>query len=737
MSIIQNNEQQSGCACCEAPVAAAQAAAPVAPANPARSEADDCACCEAPSAQAKPVRSEADGCACCQTGPTYFEHDDGCCDEQDRTASSAPMITGVAIFAVGLVFEFFGGRFLPEQVYGSLSAITTLPGIIFFSAFLAAYLLIGYKVLLAAARGIMRKDLFNENTLMSIASIGAFTIGEYPEAAAVMLFYSVGEYLQDRAVNRSKARIRNLLDIRPDTAHVVGADGVAVLARAEDVEVGASILVRPGERVPLDGVITDGTGYLDMSALTGESVPVFKEPNSDVLAGSMNEDGLLTVRVTKPFGESTASRIIGLVENAEAGKAKTENFITRFARVYTPIMVGLACLIAVLPPLFGLGTFMDWVHTGLVFLVVSCPCALVISIPVGFFGGIGAASARGILVKGGNYLEMLANADTVVFDKTGTLTTGTFHVTSVRAAEGMGENEVLRLAAAAERNSTHPIARSIVERYEAVVKSGEAGAAGAAEQGIVGAAGVTEKAGHGIITSIGEQRVLVGNKKLLANEGTPVPDTDAQSAENMQEGGGTVVYVAANGVYAGAIALSDTLKPDSKRAVDGLRALGITRTEMLTGDRAETAEAVKAELGISEVKAGLMPWQKVEVIDALIAEKNGGVIFMGDGINDAPVLARADAGIAMGALGSDAAIEAADIVIMDDAPSKLITAIKIARKTKTIVRENIVFSLGIKAAVLALAAFGFANMWVAVFADVGVALLAVANALRAGSAAER
>ncbi|MDR2610286.1 MAG: cadmium-translocating P-type ATPase [Clostridiales Family XIII bacterium] len=705
MSIIQNNKHDKSCDCCE-PVVTSQT-------------------------PAKPARDEAAGCACCQTGPTYFDARTDCCGDEDKITVSPPMIGGAALFVVGLVFEYLGGRFLPESVYSVRGDMTTLTGAIFFCAFLAAYLLIGHSVLLAAARGIIRKDVFNENTLMSIASIGAFIIGEYPEAAAVMLFYSVGEYLQDRAVDRSKLRIRRLLDIRPDTANVIGADGAVTPVRAEEIAVGAKILVRPGERVPLDGIIEDGESYLDMSALTGESVPVIKEAGDEILAGSMNESGLLVVRVTKLFGESTASRIIGLVESAEAGKAKTENFITRFARVYTPVMVGLALLIAVLPPLLGFGSFMEWVHKGLVFLVVSCPCALVISIPVGFFGGIGAASARGILVKGGNFLETLANADTVVFDKTGTLTTGAFHVTSVRAAGGFDENEVLRLAAAAEKNSTHPIARSIVERYEAARKSD-----GAAEPAFGGASDVTEKAGHGIITSIGEKRVLVGNKKLLAGEGVSVPDADVESAENLREEGGTVVYVTADGVYAGVIALSDTLKPDSKDAVDGLRALGISHTELLTGDRAETAEAVRNELGISEARSGLMPWQKVEVIDELIAGKKGAVIFMGDGINDAPVLARADAGIAMGALGSDAAIEAADIVIMDDAPSKLLTAIAIARKTKAIVRENIVFSLGIKAAVLVFAALGFANLWVAVFADVGVALLAVANALRAGSAAK-
>ncbi|MDR1068823.1 MAG: cadmium-translocating P-type ATPase [Clostridiales Family XIII bacterium] len=679
---------------------------------------DEAHCCDDEHCHEDEQRHEEHGCSCCSTGPTYFNAK----AEQENDGFGVPVaaVIGAALFAAGVICEFFGKYFLPQSVYGSFDDLRTVPGVIFACVFLAAYVLIGHGIVKHAALGIIRGDLFNENTLMSVASIGSFIIGEYPEAVAVMLFYRVGEYLQDRAVDRSKSRIRNLLDIRPDTANLLTADGVKEV-RAEDVMPDDRILVKPGERAPLDGIIAEGQGYIDMSALTGESAPVSVAAGDEILAGSVSTDGLLNVRVTKVFGESTASRIIGLVESAEAGKAKTENFITRFAKVYTPIVVGLALLLAVVPPLFGLGSFMEWIRKGLVFLVVSCPCALVVSIPVGFFGGIGAASVRGILIKGGNYLEALATADTAVFDKTGTLTTGTFRVTEVRTGAGFGEESVLRYAAALERNSTHPIARSIVGKYE------ESGAS-AAESGMP--AEVTEKAGLGVSALLDGKRIFVGNKKLLNEEKVRLPK-DVQSEQT----DGVVIYVAVDGEYAGEILLSDTVKPDSRHAIDELRAIGVRRTVMLTGDRAEAAEAVRAETGLTEAISGLMPWQKVEAMESIMAADNAGsVIYMGDGINDAPVLAQADVGIAMGALGSDAAIEAADIVIMNDAPSKLVSAIKIARKTMTIVRENIVLSLGLKVVVLALAALGFVNMWVAVFADVGVALLAVANALRAGRA---
>jgi Cd2+/Zn2+-exporting ATPase len=661
-------------------------------------------------------------CECCSSGPTYIEAENEN-NDVDVALFSPTVIIGTVLFAIGFVCEFFGKYFIPARINESFDNIKTVPGIIFVLVFLAAYVLIGHSVVRAAVLGIAHRDLFNENTLMAIASIGAFIIGEYPEAVAVMLFYSIGEYLQDRAVDKSRSRIRKLLDIRPDTASLIGADGSASEVRAEDVEVGASILVRPGERVPLDGVIVTGESYADMSALTGESVPVDKRVGDEMLAGSVNGSGMLNIKVTKPFGESTASRIIGLVENAEAGKAKTESFITRFARVYTPIVVGFAVLLAFAPPIFGFGTFMDWIQRGLVFLVVSCPCALVISIPVGFFGGIGAASAQGILVKGGNYLEALAEASVVVFDKTGTLTTGVFHVVSVSADQGFSEDEVLRYAASAEKNSTHPIALSIVRKYREANPDTD----------VPEPSDVTEKAGLGISISLQSKRVLAGNRGLLTDESITFPEelfgTKAAEAE-----GGSAVYIAVDGVCAGVIVLADTLKPDSRETIAELRAKGISHTVMLTGDRPEAAEAVQRDTGLSEVRASLMPWQKVEAVEEIMKHnKTGRVIYMGDGINDAPVLARADAGIAMGALGADAAIEAADIVIMDDKPSKLINAIAIAKKTKAIVRENVVLALGIKAAVLILAAMGFVNMWVAVFADVGVALLAVANALRTGS----
>jgi Cd2+/Zn2+-exporting ATPase len=688
MSITQNNECAPGDVCCGGE-------------NQAHNRA-----------------AESNGCSCCQTGPTYIEEEKDNAD-LDVSLFSSAIITGAALFVVGFICEFFGQYFISASIHESFGNIKSVPGIIFAALFLASYVLIGKDVVRAAALGIIRKDLFNENTLMAIASIGAFVLGEYPEAVAVMLFYNIGEYLQDRAVDKSRSRIRKLLDIRPDTANLIGADGSVTEARAEEIEIGASILVRPGERVPLDGVIESGESYADMSALTGESAPVDKREGDDLLAGSVNGSGVLTIKVTKPFGESTASRIISLVEHAEAGKAKTESFITRFARVYTPIVVGVAVLLAVLPPLFGLGTFANWIQRGLVFLVVSCPCALVISIPVGFFGGIGAASASGILVKGGNYLESLAEAGTVVFDKTGTLTTGVFHVASVTAQKNFGEEDVLRFAAIAEKNSTHPIARSIVEKYNE----------NAAD--IPEPSEVTEKAGLGISALHDGKIILAGNRALLVEEGVIADEARDAGADAR---GGTAVYIAVDGVYAGVIELADTLKSDSAEAIEKLHASGISRTVMLTGDRSEAAEAVRAAIGVTEARANLMPWQKVEAMEEIMSDKNGSVIFMGDGINDAPVLARADVGIAMGALGADAAIEAADIVIMDDKPSKLVMAIAIARKTRSIVRENVVLALGIKGAVLVFAALGFVNMWVAVFADVGVALLAVANALRAGSA---
>jgi Cd2+/Zn2+-exporting ATPase len=586
---------------------------------------------------------------------------------------------------------------------------------------LIAYLLIGRYVLTTAFKNILRGRVFDENFLMTIASIGAFVIGEYPEAVAVMLFYEVGEYFQGRAVRHSRKSISALLDIRPDTANIQ-VDGEIREIAAERVNVGDVILIRPGDKVPLDGTVISGNSSMDTKALTGESLPADVGEGDTVLSGSINGQGLLNVRVTKHFAESTASKIIDLVEHAGTKKAKTENFITVFARYYTPAVVAIAAALAILPPIFGAGAFADWVYRGLVFLVVSCPCALVISIPISFFGGVGAASARGILVKGGNYLEALNRVDTVIFDKTGTLTAGEFRVTAVMAAEGVREDRVLRIAAGAESSSTHPIAVSILEKFREV--------GGEIDLDEIG--DIVEKPGFGVRARVKDDVVLVGNTRLMDEEGVSYPRIETA---------GTMVCVAVNGQYTGMLLVADEVKADSRKAVDGLRRRGVGRVLMFTGDNAATAAKIGAELGLDDCEAGLLPHRKVEALERVLAEKastepdekkRGKTVFVGDGINDAPVLARADVGFAMGGLGSDAAIEAADIVIMNDEPSKILTALDIAKKTRKIVWENIGFALGIKAVVLALAAVGIANMWEAVFADVGVALLATLNALRAG-----
>jgi Cd2+/Zn2+-exporting ATPase len=586
---------------------------------------------------------------------------------------------------------------------------------------LISYLLIGRHVLTTAFKNILRGRVFDENFLMTIASIGAFVIGEYPEAVAVMLFYEVGEYFQGRAVRHSRKSISALLDIRPDTANIQ-VDGEIKEIAAERVNVGDVILIRPGDKVPLDGTVVSGNSSMDTKALTGESLPTDVGEGDTVLSGSINGQGLLNVRVTKRFSESTASKIIDLVEHAGTKKAKTENFITVFARYYTPAVVAIAAALAILPPILGAGTFADWVYRGLVFLVVSCPCALVISIPISFFGGIGASSARGILVKGGNYLEALNRVDTVIFDKTGTLTAGAFRVTAVMAAEGVREDRVLRIAAGAESSSTHPIAVSIIEKFREV--------GGEIDLDEIG--DIVEKPGFGVRARVKDDVVLVGNTRLMDEEDVSYPRIETA---------GTMVCVAVNGQYTGMLLVADEVKADSRKTVDGLRRRGIGRVLMFTGDNAATAAKIGAELGLDDCEAGLLPHRKVEALERVLAEKaaaepdekkRGKTVFVGDGINDAPVLARADVGFAMGGLGSDAAIEAADIVIMNDEPSKILTALDIAKKTKKIVWENIGFALGIKAVVLALAAVGIANMWEAVFADVGVALLATLNALRAG-----
>ncbi|MCL2814142.1 MAG: cadmium-translocating P-type ATPase [Oscillospiraceae bacterium] len=607
------------------------------------------------------------------------------------------LIAGSVIFGIGMILSFFGGvnRYIPIAV------------------FVASYIILGGEIVARALRNIARGQIFDENFLMSVATAGAFIIGEYPEAAAVMLFYQIGEYFQDTAVRKSKKSITALMDIRPDYANIL-KNGEIIKVAPENVNIGDVIIVKPGEKIPLDGVVTEGESTLDTTALTGESVPRKAAVFDTVLSGCINQNGVLTVEVTKTFGESTVAKIIDLVENAAGKKAPTENFITKFSRYYTPAVVGLAVLIAVLPPLFSIGIWSDWISRGLIFLVISCPCALVVSIPLGFFGGIGGAAKRGILVKGGNYLEALNNLDIAVFDKTGTLTKGVFKVTKINPFGGFTESEVLKLAAAAEYFSNHPIALSIQKAY-----GGEIDKTALSEY--------NEIPGQGASVKSGKETILAGNKKLM--DQFDIQCADAQSA-------GTTVYVAADGVFAGHIIISDEIKPDSRKALADLKAKGVRKTVMLTGDNPQIAEVVAAELKIDAVYAGLLPHEKAEKLEILDGQKlkKGSLAFVGDGINDAPVLARADIGIAMGGLGSDAAIEAADIVLMTDEPSKLSEAIGIARFTKRIVWQNIFFALGVKGLFLILGAFGAASLWEAVFADVGVALLAVLNAARAGKA---
>ena len=583
-------------------------------------------------------------------------------------------------------------------------------------SFLIPYLIVGYRVLFKAVRNVVNGKVFDENFLMAVASIGAFFVGDYPEAVAVMLFYQVGELFEDYAVGKSRKSIAELMNIRPDYANLKTAEGVEKVS-PEQVKVGDIIVIRPGEKVPLDGIVVSGHSTLDTAALTGESVPQDIEEGSSILSGCINLSGLIEVRCEKEFGRSTVSKILELVENATSQKAKTENFITRFAAVYTPAVVGAAVVLAVIPPLVIEGAlFSNWLYRALSFLVVSCPCALVISVPLGFFGGIGAASGIGVLVKGSNYLEAAAHAEFVVMDKTGTLTRGVFEVEKARAAEGFegGEERLLKLAAAAESNSSHPISLSLRRAAEAEYGF-ETDSAEVTE--------VTELAGKGVSSVVDGHNVLAGNHKLMTKEGVVVEEpTEA----------GTVVYVAVDGAYAGHILIADQIKEDAQEAVKGLKARGIT-TVMLTGDNKAEAESVGRKLGLDRIYSQLLPEDKVNRVCELLAEKSekGKLVFVGDGINDAPVLARADVGVAMGGLGSDAAIEAADIVIMDDKPSKLLDLMKISRQTLSIVKQNIVFALGVKLIVLVLSALGLANMWAAVFADVGVSMIAILNSLRA------
>ena len=576
-------------------------------------------------------------------------------------------------------------------------------------AFLLPYLVVGWDVLQEALINIFHGQVFDENFLMSIASVGAFVIGEFPEAVAVMLFYQIGELFQSMAVQKSRRSIAALMDIRPDYANIQ-RDGQLLQVPPEEVSVGQQILVKPGERVPLDGVVRSGSSTLDTSALTGESLPRDVGPGSEVISGCVNMTGLLTVEVTKSYGESTVNRILELVEQSAANKAQAENFITRFARWYTPVVVCAAFGLAVLPPLLLGFPWNIWLNRALIFLVISCPCALVISVPLTFFSGIGSASKQGILVKGSNFLEALAKAETVVFDKTGTLTWGNFVVEAVHP-EGIPSDELLEIAATAESYSDHPIAQSLQKAL------GKQPQQDRAQQ-------VEEISGHGIQALVDGRLIHIGNHKLMEKFGIVWKDCQKP---------GTIVHVAMDGRYVGHIVIADQLKPDAIQSVQLLRKQGIRQTVMLTGDRKDVGQAVADQLGVDEVHSELLPQDKVAAIEELLAHKSpkGQVIFVGDGINDAPVLARADIGVAMGAMVSDAAIGAADIVLMDDQPSKLALAIRIAQRTRRIVMQNIVFALGIKLAVLILGAFGHATMWEAVFADVGVCVVAILNAMRA------
>lgn len=601
-----------------------------------------------------------------------------------------------------------------------------------FVLFLIPYLIAGYDVILGAFSNIGRGQIFDEDFLMTVATFGAFALVFFPESephmaegAAVMLFFQFGEFFQDYAVNKSRQSISDMMDIAPEFANIM-REGELIQVDPYELVPGDEFIVKPGERIPLDGLVLSGSSQINTAALTGESAPRNAEVGDEVISGCVNLTGTITVRATKPFEDSTVSRILELVESAADKKARTENFITRFARYYTPAVVGIAALLAILPPLLLGLPWADWVQRGLIFLVVSCPCALVISVPLSFFGGIGGASRQGILVKGSNYLEVLASVDTVVFDKTGTLTTGVFSVVDIAPAKDIDKAELLRLAAHAEAYSNHPIADAIRRAYQ---QNGEG------DRTLLDMSSITdtvEIGGHGVSAIVDGSTVLAGNDKLMSSqevEGFSVDRTVTDSAVI-----GSTVHLAINGSYAGSITVADTIKPDAQAALEALSALGIRDTVMLTGDRAPVAKAIAAKLGISRALPELLPQDKVAEMERLLADKQSGkVAFVGDGINDAPVLMRADVGVAMGAIGSDAAIEAADIVLMDDKPSNIAVAVKISRKTMRIVRQNIVFALGVKFGVLALAAAGMANMWLAVFADVGVAVLAILNAMRAMS----
>lgn len=597
--------------------------------------------------------------------------------------------TGILLFAAGML--------LPE---GETLTI---------GVFLGCYLLVGWDIVAEAAEHIFQGKALDECFLMTIATVGAFALGAWSEGAAVMLFFRIGEWFEEYAVGRSRRSITSLLELRPDYANIE-RDGQLIQVEPASVEVGSYIIVKAGERIPLDGEVAEGRSFLDTSALTGESVPREAAPGTEVLSGCINTSGMLTIRTTRAFADSTIEKILAMVEQAGDKKAHIENFITRFARYYTPVVVGGAVLLAVVPPVFLGEAFSPWFYTALTFLVISCPCALVISVPLSFFSGIGGASKQGILIKGSNYLEALARTEIAVFDKTGTLTKGAFAVREIHG-EGMAEEAVLELAAYAEAYSGHPIAESIRRAYGKSLQMERLGE-------------VNEQAGHGIAAWVDGRRVLAGNSRYLVSEGIAFAPAEVD---------GTIVYLAVDGRYAGAVVIGDELRPDAAEAVRGLKHLGIRRAVMLTGDTKAAGQAVAARLGLDEVHTELLPADKVAQVERLLEQKTaaGTLAFVGDGINDAPVLMRADVGLAMGGLGSDAAIEAADVVLMQDEPSKLPLAIRIARRTMRIARQNIVFAIGVKLAVMLFGVLGYASLWAAVFADVGVAFLAILNAMRA------
>lgn len=609
------------------------------------------------------------------------------------TRKQKHLLTRIIVAAV----LFFAGSFLQ------------LPEYVKMGVFLVCYAVVGWDIVWKAITNILHGQVFDENFLMTIATVGALILGEHSEGVAVMLFYQVGEWFQSYAVSKSRKSIAGLMDIRPDYANVE-RDGKLVQVDPDEVQIGDVIVVKPGERIPLDGTILKGSSALDTSALTGESMPREVEPGMEVISGCINQTGILTIQTTKEFGESTVAKILDLVENASDKKGRTENFITRFARYYTPAVVFAALALAILPPLITGQSFGTWIYRALTFLVISCPCALVISIPLSFFGGIGGASRIGVLVKGSNYLESLAHTEIVVFDKTGTLTKGSFAVSEVNP-KGMKDTQLLELAAYAEDYSNHPISLSIKKAYGRKIDSGRI-------------AEVQESAGHGVRAVIDGKAVLAGNAKLMVKERIQYTPSTAV---------GTVVYLACDGKYAGCIVIEDEIKADAPAAIKRLKSAGIHNTVMLTGDADAVGKKVANRLGLDQAYTELLPADKVDRVEELLKQKSekGKLVFVGDGINDAPVLARADVGIAMGGLGSDAAIEAADVVLMTDEPSKIDSVMKIARKTIRIANQNIVFALGVKFLVLILGALGYANMWAAVFADVGVSVIAILNAIRA------